>query len=381
MIRRPPRSTLFPYTTLFRSRSSPPGTGSGAPSSCCTVGPTRLPPTLPSRRPSPSRRPARGAAGVAQRRAQALQPRGRARRHGRRLVHGPAGPLPTEDDLALVRACLGAQRLVTLVGPGGVGKTRLALEIVHELATGGARVWWADLSTATDERVADAVATAIGTDTPRGPDPAGALAAALGGFRGVLCLDNAETVLGPLAPLVERLLAAAPGLTLLATSRERLGVASEHVHVLAPLPLPSGADSDNPAVRLFVDRAPGLEAERLSEDDVEVVAATCRRLDGLPLAIEIGAARAPALGLLEFADRLGQGLNLLSGGRRTAAERHRSVRAVVDWSYGLLTDDEARLFLRLSVFPSSFTLDQAEAVCADERPPAGEIAVDRKSVV
>jgi predicted ATPase len=263
---------------------------------------------------------------------------------------------------------------VTVVGPGGVGKTRLVLEIAHELAAAGSRVWWADLSTATDERVADAVAGALGTDTPRGPDPAGALAAALGGFRGLLCLDNAETVLAPLAPLVERLLEAAPGLTLLATSRERLDVAQEHVHVLQPLPLPTGADRANPAVRLFVDRAPGLEASTLSDGDAEVVAAICHRLDGLPLAIEIGAARAPALGLGEFAERLGQGLGLLTGGRRTAAERHRSVRAVVDWSYGLLTDDEARLFLRLGVFPSSFTLDQAEAVCGDETLPAVEVA-------
>jgi predicted ATPase/DNA-binding SARP family transcriptional activator len=292
----------------------------------------------------------------------------------RALPWRPDVLLGRDDDLGLVRACLRTQRLVTVVGPGGVGKTRLALEVAHELAADGRRVWWADLSTATEERVADTLAAALGADTPRGTDPAGALAAAVGGFRGVLCLDNAETVLAPLAPVVERLLASAPELTLLATSRERLDVAREHVHVLAPLPLPSGADRENPAVRLFVDRAPGLEGERLSDDDVEVVAATCRRLDGLPLAIEIGAARAPALGLREFADRLGQGLGLLTGGRRTAAERHRSVRAVVDWSYGLLTDDEARLFLRLGVFPSSFTLDQAEAVCADDRLPAAEVA-------
>jgi predicted ATPase/DNA-binding SARP family transcriptional activator len=292
----------------------------------------------------------------------------------RTLPWRPDAMVGRAEDLALARGCLSEQRLVTIVGPGGVGKTRLALEIAHELATGGTRVWWADLSTATDELVVDAVAGALGMDTPRGLDPVGVLGAALGGFRGVVCLDNAETVLAPLAPLVERMLEAAPEVTLLATSRERLDVAREHVHVLAPLPLPSGADRDNPAVRLFVDRAPGLEAARLSDDDVEIVAATCRRLDGLPLAIEIGAARAPALGLREFADRLGQGLGLLSGGRRTAAERHRSVRAVVDWSYGLLTEDEATLFLRLSVFPSSFTLDQVEAVCADDRLPADGVA-------
>jgi predicted ATPase/DNA-binding SARP family transcriptional activator len=289
-----------------------------------------------------------------------------------RLPWRPGGLLGREADGALLRECLGSQRLVTLVGPGGVGKTRLALEVAHGLAADGTRVWWADLSTATPERLVDVLAEATGTDGPRGPDPVAALAGALAGHRGVLCLDNAETALDELAPLVERLLEAAAGLGMLATSRERLGVASEHVHVLAPLPLPSGAERDNPAVRLFLERAPGFEDGTLSDEDIEVVAAICRRLDGLPLAIEIGAARAPMFGLQEFAERLGQGLDLLAGGRRTAAARHRSVRAVVDWSYGLLTDDEARLFARLAVFPSSFTVDRVEAVCAGVplSPPA-----------
>ena len=289
-----------------------------------------------------------------------------------RLPWRPGGLVGREDDGVLLRDCLDRQRLVTVVGPGGVGKTRLVLETAHELVAGGTRVWWADLSTASPERLVDALAEATGTEIRRGPDPADSLAGALGGHRGILCLDNAETVLEDLAPLVERLLGAAVDLRLLATSRERLGVADEHVHVLAPLPLPSGPDRGNPAVRLFVERAPGLEADALPDDEIEVVAAICRRLDGLPLALEIGAARAPMFGLRQFAERLGQGLDLLAGGRRTAAARHRSVRAVVDWSYGLLTDDEARLFARLAVFPSAFTADRAEVVCAEAplSPPA-----------
>jgi predicted ATPase/DNA-binding SARP family transcriptional activator len=290
-----------------------------------------------------------------------------------RLPWRPGGLVGREDEGRLLRDCLDRQRLVTVVGPGGVGKTRLVLEAAHELVAGGARVWWADLSTASPERLVDALAEATGTEIRRGPDPADSLAGALGGHRGVLCLDNAETVLADLAPLVERLLEAAAGLRLLATSRERLGAAVEHVHLLAPLPLPSGADRDNPAVQLFVDRAPGLEAGALTDDDVGVVAAICRRLDGLPLAIELGAGRAPVFGLRQFAERLGQGLDLLAGGRRTAAARHRSVRAVVDWSYGLLTDDEALLFARLAVFPSEFAADQVEAVCAE--PPLSPSAV------
>ncbi|MCV2487758.1 winged helix-turn-helix domain-containing protein [Geodermatophilus sp. YIM 151500] len=287
----------------------------------------------------------------------------------RALPWRPGELLGRAEDRALLRSCLAEQRLVTVVGPGGVGKTRLVLEVAHELAADGRRVWWVDLSAVTGQRLADAVAEAAGTERPHGPDPAAGLAAALAGHRGVLVLDNAETVLEPLAPLVERLLAAAPELTLVATSRERLAAAGEHVHVLAPLPLPAGPDRDNPAVRLFVARAPGLEVDRLSDEDLDLVVATCRRLDGLPLAIEIGAARAPALGLREFADRLGSGLDLLTGGRRTAAARHRSVRAVVDWSFGLLGDAEARLLVRLGVFPGSFPLDRVEAVCADDGLP------------
>ncbi|WP_222266397.1 AfsR/SARP family transcriptional regulator [Modestobacter marinus] len=290
----------------------------------------------------------------------------------RALPWRPGPLLGRATDLTLLTDCLGQQRLVTLVGPGGVGKTRLAMEAAHRLAGADAAVWWADLSTTTAQRLVDSLAEATTVDLPRGSDAAGALAEALRDAGGLLCLDNAETVLADLAPLAERLLAEVPDLTLLVTSRERLDVGHEHVHVLAPLPVPAGAARDTPAVQLFIDRAPGLEAGALSDDDVAVIADTCRRLDGLPLAIELGAARAPTFGLREFAARLAQGLDLLSGGRRTAAARHRSVRAVVDWSFRLLSDDEARLFARLAVFPSSFTLGQAEAVCGGPplTPPA-----------
>ena len=286
-----------------------------------------------------------------------------------RLPWRPGGLLGRQADLALLLECLGEQRFVTLAGPGGVGKTRLALEAAHQLVAEGRNVWWSDLSAVAPARLVDALAETAAVEPPRGADRADSLCMALRAHRGVLCLDNAETVLDALAPVAERLAAAAPELALLVTSRERLAVAQEHVHVLAPLPLPAGADRANPAVRLFVERAPGLEVDTLSDDDVAVIAETCRRLDGLPLAIELGAARAPTFGLVAFAERLGEGLDLLVGGRRTAAERHRSVRAVVDWSYGLLTADEARLFSRLAVFPGAFDLDQVERVCADDQLP------------
>ncbi|HEX2072808.1 MAG TPA: BTAD domain-containing putative transcriptional regulator [Geodermatophilus sp.] len=286
----------------------------------------------------------------------------------------PGPILGREMELDLLLGCLRTHRLVTLVGPGGVGKTRLALEAAHVLAGSDSPVWWADLSAVSPSRVVDAVAEATAVEIQRGADPAGGLAAALGAHRGVLCLDNAETVLDALAPVVERLVASAPEVAVLATSRERLSAAQEHVHPLPPLPVPSGAGRENAAVRLFVERAPGLEPDRLSDDDVAVIAATCQQLDGLPLAIELGAARAATFGLRDFAARLHSGLDLLAGGRRTAAERHRSVRAVVDWSYRLLTEDEALLFLRLGVFPGSFDLDQVESVCADDRLPRSGVA-------
>jgi predicted ATPase/DNA-binding SARP family transcriptional activator len=290
-----------------------------------------------------------------------------------RLPWRPAGLLGRQADLDLLLACLAEQRFVTLAGPGGVGKTRLALEAAHHLAAEGRNVWWSDLSAVASARLVDALAETTAVEPPRGADRVESLCLALRAHRGVLCLDNAETVLDALAPVTERLAAAAPELTLLVTSRERLVVGREHVHVLAPLPLPGDAERANPAVRLFVERAPGLEADTLSDDDVAVIAETCRRLDGLPLAIELGAARAPTFGLVAFAERLGEGLDLLVGGRRTAAERHRSVRAVVDWSYGLLTTDEARLFARLAVFPGQFDLDQVECVCADEELPGSKV--------
>ena len=179
-------------------------------------------------------------------------------------------------------------------------------------------------------------------------------------------------MLAELAPVVEALVDSAPRLLILATSRERLGVADEHVHQLPPLPLPSGPDRDNPAIRLFLERAQGLETVP-SDDDLDAIAELCRRLDGLPLAIELGAARAPAFGIREFAAQIAGELDLLAGGRRTAAARHRTLRAVVDASYRLLTPEQALLFQRLAVFPGPFRLAQARTVCADDRLPAAAI--------
>jgi predicted ATPase len=260
-----------------------------------------------------------------------------------------------------------------LVGPGGVGKTRLALELAHKLALEDRPVVWVDLSTVEQGRLADLVADATGVDMPRGQDRHASLGASLRASSAVLCLDNAETVLDEVAPLVEALLDHAPRLRILATSRERLAVHSEHVHRLAPLPLPSGPDAANPSIRLFLARASGL-AEPLPEAALEEISLLCRRLDGLPLAIELGAAQAPTFGIQQFTDHIADELDLLAGGRRTAATRHRTLRAVVDASYRLLTTDEALLFVRLAVFPGAFRLADARSVCADGRIPVNAIA-------
>jgi predicted ATPase/DNA-binding SARP family transcriptional activator len=282
-----------------------------------------------------------------------------------RLPRRPSALIGRDGDLAIVRRCLADKPVLSLVGPGGVGKTRLALEAAHALAADGRPVLWVDLSAAANGRLADLVAEAAGVDMQRGADPGSSLGASLHASTALLCLDNAETVLDEVASLVEGLRDHAPRLRVLATSRERLAIDDEHVHQVAPLPVPSGPDPDNPAIRLFLERAGGLADD--TDAALADIAALCRRLDGLPLAIELGAARAVTFGIREFGEHIARELDLLAGGRRTAAARHRTLRAVIDASYGLLAEEEALLFERLAVFPASFRLAEARTVCADER--------------
>lgn len=261
-----------------------------------------------------------------------------------------------ERELELLRDCLATARVVTLVGPGGVGKTRLALEVAHRLVEQGRQAFWVDLTVLTPDRLVDALAEGTGVVMPRAADPASELGASLRGTSALLCLDNAESVLTELATVVEAVADAAPHPVILATSRERLDVVDEHMHQLAPLPLPAGPDRDNPAIRLFLQRAHGLDASP-SDNDAAAIAELCRRLDGLPPAIELGAARAPTFGIREFATQIAGELDLLAGGRRTAAARHRTLTAVVDASYRLLTPDEALLFKRPRRLPGPVPVD------------------------
>ena len=282
------------------------------------------------------------------------------------------GPLVGRDqDLHLLGDCLARERVLTLVGPGGVGKTRLAVEAAHRVAESGRRVWWADLSAVTPDRLVDTLAQATGVDMPGASAAPHVLAGSMRHLDGTLCLDNAETVLADVALAVEHILTAAPRLTVLATSRERLAVPGEHVHLVAPLALPSGSER-GPAVELFLDRASALESSALSASDLADIVELCRRLDGIPLALELAAARAPAFGIREFSEQVRAEIDLLAGGRRTVT-RHQTMRAVVDASYRLLTEPEALLFERLGVFPDHFRLADVRVVCSDDRLSATSV--------
>ncbi|OLB65516.1 MAG: hypothetical protein AUI10_06460 [Actinobacteria bacterium 13_2_20CM_2_72_6] len=253
-----------------------------------------------------------------------------------------------------VLTLLGSARLVTLVGPGGVGKTRLAAVVAGAAKAafplGGAFV---DLVPVRHAFVVQAVAAALGVTEQSERSLPEAVTDRLGADRWLVVLDNCEHLLDPVAALVDRVLSACPETTILATSRERLGVPGERVVPIAPLPLASDAEA------LFVDRA--LTADPDLTAHPAAVAEICSRLDGMPLAIELVAARTAALGVHGLRAALDDALSLLSGSR-DADPRHRSLRAVIGWSHDLLDEDEQVLFRRLAVFAGGFDLDAAVAV-------------------
>jgi predicted ATPase/DNA-binding SARP family transcriptional activator len=276
-----------------------------------------------------------------------------------------------EQLLESVRSC----RLVTLTGPGGTGKTRLAVEAAAALrAEYPDGAWLVELaSVAEPDGVGPAVAGALGAVASAlgSPQPAGSAAKLivrhLAGRCLVVVLDNCEHVIAEAAALADTLAGAVPGLRLIATSREALGVPGEVLVPVGGLAVPA-------AVELFADRAravqPGFLADGPAGDVIEDI---CRRLDGLPLAVELAAARLRALPLATLAERLDDRFRLLTGGARTALPRQQTLRAVVDWSYDLLFEDERRLFARLAAFTGGCELAAAEAICADDQVPAGEI--------
>ncbi|MEZ7131499.1 LuxR C-terminal-related transcriptional regulator [Nonomuraea sp. AD125B] len=265
---------------------------------------------------------------------------------------------------AELAALLKEHRQVTAVGPGGVGKTRLALAVAADAA--GVHpdgVWFADLVPVTDPgMIAAAVAGALGLGEQPGRDLAESVAAALADRDALVVLDNCEHVLDGVAPFVERLLARCPRLTVLATSRARLMVPFERVYPVPPLSLAAEGDSD--AVTLFMERAAAV-GRPLDAALRGQIAAVCARLDGMALAIELAAARCPTLGLDGIAAALSHPLRMLTGGSR-ADERHRSVRAALDWSHALLEPADRMLLRRVSVFAAPFTATAAAEVAGVE---------------
>jgi predicted ATPase len=285
-----------------------------------------------------------------------------------------------EHELTELRALLGRTRLLTLAGTGGAGKTRLALKLARgreDLEADGAILVELDL-VADGADVPDAVAEALDLHALPGGALVDAIAAELAPRELLLVLDNCEHVIGASAALADALLRSAPRLTILATSREPLRVPGEVVFRVPSLAIPDPDAAELPsallsyeAVRLFVERAraaaPGFE---LDESNAAAVARICHRLDGLPLALELAAARIDALAADALAERLNDRFRLLRAGSRTAPTRQQTLEAALDWSYELLADLERVLLRRLAVFSGGFTLEAAEEVCsADELEP------------
>jgi predicted ATPase/class 3 adenylate cyclase len=276
-----------------------------------------------------------------------------------------------ERDLDRVAKALDESRVVTLAGVGGVGKTRLALQAAAELVPRFREgAWLVELAPVRDPAgVADAVAAVFDLVPRAGLTTTEVLAEFLRAKELLLLLDNCEHVVEPAAALVEALERSCPHLWVLSTSREGLGTDGERMLAVPPLASPprgAGLDvlEDAAAVRLFVARAQAVKAEfTLGPDNAEAVAGLCRRLDGVPLAIELAAARIGAMTPAELARRLEHRFEVLAGGRRGAVERHQTLRAAIDWSYDLLTDAQRRLLGRLSVFAGGCTLEAAETVC------------------
>jgi len=273
-----------------------------------------------------------------------------------------------------VRKRVRESRMVTLTGSGGTGKTRLMLETARELVDAFPDgVWLIELAALTvPAQMAQAIAAALGARA-EGDVPALTLVAdALGGKRSLLLLDNCEHLIDEAARIAQSLLRALPGLHILATSREALGVEGESVYRVQSLTLPAAdanavASMQSESICLFVERAqavnPGFS---VTARNIEAVTDICRRLDGIPLAIELAAARLNALSVEELGARLHDRFRVLAGGRRTALPRHRTLRALVDWSYDLLSDDERTVLMTLAVFAGGFTLEAAQSVCDNE---------------
>ncbi|WGD50127.1 winged helix-turn-helix domain-containing protein [Bradyrhizobium sp. CB1650] len=312
----------------------------------------------------------------------------------------PAGTLPPTNlpapvseligrdaDVAEVVSLIGAHRLVSLTGAGGIGKTQLALaaarQILPHLTEG---VWLAELSSLADPGLVPAtIAAAVGLELGGDEISAERVAQALADQRLLLVLDTCEHVIGAAARMAEALLHASPAAHVIATSREPLKAEGEWIYPVPPLAVPAAEDDDfwrYGAVRLFVLRSRACGAH-VSEDRhvAAFIATICRRLDGIPLAIELAAARGGALGIEALAAGLDDRFRLLTGGRRMALPRHQTLRATLDWSYELLSEPERVILRRLAIFAGFFSLDAASTVVASPELPKSEVVEGLSNLV
>ena len=300
------------------------------------------------------------------------------------LPAAPASIIGRADDLDALGTLWSEQRLVTVLGAGGIGKTTLALSAAHRQSADGQAIAWVELASLTDAAlIPNAIAQAL--DLPMGPgDAMSALLTSIRPVQARLVLDNAEHLIDAVAQIADRLLAAAAGLRLLVTSQAPLKVDGEWLFRVDALSLPPADATPAQALRhgavaLFDERAHAADRRFVLDDgNVALAIDLCRRLDGLPLAIRLAAARLPLFGLTGLHARLSAQLQLLGGGTRTAPDRQRTLRATHDWSHRLLSPAEQRVFRRLGVFVGGFTLASAAAVVQDE---SDDGALDEWAVV
>jgi len=316
---------------------------------------------------------------------------GRARGRGQRAGAEPrtAHNLPVrltsfvgrDNEIAEIKELLESRRLITLTGSGGVGKTRTAVEVGRQLLGAPCEeVWFVDLSPLGNGGfVAGAIASVFGVPLAQVAEPLASLASELRARECLLILDNCEHVINDAADAAGAILRGCPGITILATSRERLAIEGEYVYRLPSLPVPAEFPRTSEkactfaSFRLFMERATAIESTLvLNPERVIAVSEICRRLEGIPLAIELTATRLPSLGF----DVLNQQLKehfVVAGRVRDLPERHQTMVATIGWSYGLLSQSERMLFRRLAIFRGGITLEGAEAVCADQLLPARNV--------
>ena len=292
-------------------------------------------------------------------------------------------PAPTtsfigrEKEKVEIKQAIGAHRLVTLTGSGGTGKTRLSLQVAADLLDQFADgIWFVELAPLTDSSlIPQTILTAMEASEQQDKTPAQALIERVRGKKLLLILDNCEHLIEAVAKLVETLLSNAPELKVMASSREALGVKGEMAWHAPSMSVPDAKSSTSldefsrlESVRLFIERAILAKPHfQLTKDNASSVAQICSRLDGIPLAIELAAARVRALSVEQIAARLDDRFHLLTGGSRTALPRQQTLRAMIDWSFNLLSEQEKHLLRRLAVFIGGWTLEAAEQVCVEER--------------